>query len=72
MVRLDELGSFIWMQCTGDATIDDILADLENEMGDRFDEPEEMEKRTFYFFHMLRNRGLLTWVRGSREKEADN
>lgn len=73
MIRLDELGSFIWRRCDGDTTVGEILTALDEEMGDRFDEEEELEKRTFYFFHMLRNRGLVTWRIGKekREKEAD-
>lgn len=61
LVRLDELGSFIWKRCTGEATVDDILTALDTEMGGQFETEEEMEKRTFYFFYMLQNRGLITW-----------
>ncbi len=67
MVRLDELGSFIWRRCDGCTTIEDILTALDEEMGDRFDEEEELEKRTFYFFYMLRNRGLIAWRTGRNE-----
>ena len=67
LVHLDKLGSFIWRQCTGDATIDDILMALDKDMGNQFDAEEELEKRTYYFFHMLRNHGLLTWGRVSRD-----
>lgn len=70
MVRLDELGSFIWKQCDGSTTIADILTALDEEMGNRFDAEEKLEKRTFYFFHMLRNRGLVTWGKGKEEMET--
>ena len=71
MVRLDDLGSFIWKQCDGDTTVEDILKALDEEMGDRFEVEEELEKRTFYFFHMLRTRGFIAWRKKREETETD-
>ena len=71
LARLDELGSFIWRRCDGSTTIEDILAELDEEMGDRFEVEEELEKRTFYFFHMLQTRGFITWRKKGKTETGE-
>jgi hypothetical protein len=65
IVNLDEMGSFIWKRCDGKTTVGEILDELKESMGERF-EKEGMEPRSFYFMRMLRNRGFLAW----REEES--
>jgi len=64
VVNLDEMGSFIWKRCNGRTTIGEILDELRENMGERF-EKEGIEPRSFFFFHKLRNLGFLVW----REEE---
>jgi len=64
IVNLDEMGSFIWKRCDGKTTIGEILDELKESMGERF-EKEGMEPRSFFFLHMLRNQGFIVW----REEE---
>ncbi|MEA2054381.1 MAG: PqqD family protein [Candidatus Thermoplasmatota archaeon] len=60
VVNLDEMGSFIWKRCDGKTTVGEILNEMKESMGEKFEE-EGMEKRSFLFLHMLKNRGLITW-----------
>lgn len=60
VVNLDEQGSFIWRRCDGTTSVGTILADMEEEMGEKF-RTEGMRYRSYYFLHMLRSRGLLAW-----------
>jgi len=64
IVNLDEMGSFIWKRCDGKTTIGEILDELKETTGERF-EKEGMEPRSFFFLHKLRNLGFLAW----REEE---
>ena len=59
-IKLDDLGSSVWKHCDGATTVGNMLNQLHEKMGNTF-EKEGMGPRSYYFLHMLRNRGLLTW-----------
>jgi len=60
IVNLDEMGSFIWKRCDGKTTVEEILEELKESMGKKF-EKDGIGPRSFYFMHMLRNRRFVTW-----------
>jgi len=60
IVNLDEMGSFIWKRCDGKTTVEEILEELKENMGEKF-EKDGIGPRSFYFIRMLRNRRFVTW-----------
>ncbi len=40
-IDFDQIGSFVWKQCTGKNTIQEIAEKLKAEMGEDFEKPEE-------------------------------
>ena len=59
-VNLDEIGSLVWKKCDGEKNVGEILKEMKESMGERF-EKEDMERRCYLFLHMLRRRNLITW-----------
>lgn len=59
IVNLDELGSLVWKKCDGEKNVGEMLKEIAEEMGEKF-EAENMKKRIFLFLHMLHRRNLIT------------
>jgi hypothetical protein len=55
-VRLDEVGSFIWLRCNGSTRISDIALALEQQFGDKV---PGASARTVLFFRSLARSGLI-------------
>lgn len=49
-VKLDDIGSFIWLKCDGEASVESIAAALESEFGERV---KPARDRTVLFFRNM-------------------
>ena len=59
-VNLDEIGSLVWKKCDGEKNVKQILKEMKEIMGERF-EKEDMKRRCYLFLHMLKRRGFIRW-----------
>lgn len=55
-VKLDEIGSFIWLKCDGAARVDEIAAALESRFGERVAPARD---RTVLFFRHMTRAGII-------------
>jgi len=55
-VKLDEIGSFIWLQCDGETKVEAIAAALEAKFGERVAPARE---RTVLFFRHMTRAGII-------------
>lgn len=70
-VRLDDYGSFIWKQCDGSATMQEIANALQHRSPETAD---DLHSRLAVFIRRLERTGLLGWgdVEGLRPTQAND
>ncbi|MFQ5676155.1 MAG: PqqD family peptide modification chaperone [bacterium] len=62
-LKLDEIGTFVWEQCDGGKSIQDIGDRLKKQFGDRV---EPVQDRLKLFFKSLEKNKSVTWVTSAR------